>query len=116
MPHFGGRELAAKRGNDKVSMWQNNFDHSAVAIAAAIKRAVGDTKVLLVIHDWGAMWGFMCQNLFPQQVKAIIALDVGPPMFNHRKAYHIIPVVIVGIIYQVTPRAPSHPIPSPRGL
>jgi hypothetical protein len=51
MPHFGGREMATKRGNTKVSMWANNFEPSATAIAAAIKRAVGDTKGKLITRS-----------------------------------------------------------------
>ncbi|CAL1173233.1 unnamed protein product, partial [Cladocopium goreaui] len=37
------------------------------------------TPVILILHDWGCIWGFLMQARYPGLVKSIVALDVGQP-------------------------------------
>lgn len=42
------------------------------------QRVSPDKKVTLVIHDWGATWGYAFHAAHPEMVSAVVALDIGP--------------------------------------
>ena len=77
LPGFAGRAQAAQFSHSK---WGYGFIALADALAKAIREGqCGDeSKVMLVIHDWGALLGFWLQNRYPHLIKAVVAMDVGP--------------------------------------
>ena len=80
MPHFGGREQASARGDAEVSWEHCDWEPMARRLAAAVRAHMPVGKALtIVVHDWGAVWGFFLQLMFPELVKAMVAMDVGPP-------------------------------------
>ena len=47
--------------------------HSTIAVHVPDEK----TKVSLIIHDWGAFFGYAFQNHYPERVERIVALDIG---------------------------------------
>lgn len=75
MPHFGGREMSFRLGHREEGY---NFYELADILAENI-RSECRTPVILILHDWGCIWGFLMQARYPGLVKSIVALDVGQP-------------------------------------
>eukprot|EP00475_Leptophrys_vorax_P022437 TRINITY_DN3058_c0_g1_i1.p1 TRINITY_DN3058_c0_g1~~TRINITY_DN3058_c0_g1_i1.p1 ORF type:complete len:300 (-),score=78.80 TRINITY_DN3058_c0_g1_i1:436-1335(-) len=73
LPHYGGL-------NPKYSKWGFNFGAIAEMVAATIRAHVPEKSgpVHLVTGDWGSMVGLVLQDSFPQLVKSIVLIDVGP--------------------------------------
>ena len=100
LPGFAGREQAAQFSH---SRWGYGFTTLADAMAKAIRDGLNDeSKVTLVIHDWGSLLGFWLQNRYPHLIKAVVAMDVGPMEwhFGRRPQLHDAPkMLFLGLLY-----------------
>lgn len=63
----------------------NDFEQIGNRIKATID-LVNDTKrkVVVVSHDWGAVFGYYLDYLYPNYVSEMVALDVGPGFSVYR--------------------------------
>ena len=74
MPHYGGRADAAARGDlDAPTGFFPDCDWAALCprLAESVREHCGGRPVILVIHDWGSVWGFYLQQYAPELVKAV---------------------------------------------
>ena len=40
-------------------------------------RARGDAPVILCIHDWGAVYGLLLAQRYPEAYRCVITMDIG---------------------------------------
>lgn len=53
-----------------------NFDELVEMLKSAVERAGGGKPPVLVIHDWGALYGFYLVKKYPSIASAMVVLDV----------------------------------------
>ena len=98
LPGFGTSAL------DRAHRFGYTFVEIADALARLIREEIAtgeDQQVTLVVHDWGSYFGFFAQNLYPTLVRAVVAMDVGPPLFGRAPPWRTMPVIVLaGLIYQ----------------
>ena len=58
--------------------WGHSTDQIIEALAHCVREVAPANPVTLVIHDWGAMWGHLLQERYPQLVQRIAGLDIAP--------------------------------------
>src|SRR3954463_2825189 len=46
-------------------------------VVEAIRVAVKDRRVTLVLHDWGCLYGYQFAMRYPQLVERIVGVDIG---------------------------------------
>lgn len=97
MPHFAGRARAQELGHQPGGV---DFSEGGEIVAATIRAESPDRPVILVIHDWGCLWGFFAQVRHPELVKAVVAMDVGPPSTFPAGIESLPKVMVAGIAYQ----------------
>jgi pimeloyl-ACP methyl ester carboxylesterase len=73
LPHYGGK-------NSKFSLWGLNFTETRDSLAATVRAHVPEKSgpVHIVIGDWGSIIGLQFQDAYPELVRSIVTLDVGP--------------------------------------
>ena len=70
-------------------------------LAESIKDISPFDPVVIFVHDWGAVYGFALQNMFPELVLKMIVLDVGPVgLLAPPSIKGAATVVVWGIAYQ----------------
>lgn len=97
MPHFAGRAVAQELGHRLEGY---DFLEAGDLVAATIRAECPGHSVILVIHDWGCVWGFFAQLRHPEIVKAVVAMDVGPPSSFPTGLESWPTVMVAGIAYQ----------------
>jgi len=97
MPHFAGRRHAAELKHRPQGY---DFTDAAEILANTIREKCGNKRVILVLHDWGCIWGFLVQYKYPELVQTIVAMDVGSPA-DLSSSWKTAPLAIfVGFWYQ----------------
>ena len=96
MPHFAGPERAKQLGAKK---WGYDF-FECVELLKEVIRVNSSGPVVLVIHDWGAFWGFFLQMKHPELVRAVVALDVGHPGMLRNPLQAFVAFTLFGLLYQ----------------
>jgi pimeloyl-ACP methyl ester carboxylesterase len=71
--------------------WGYSTDQIVEALAQCIRTASPGAPVTLIIHDWGAYWGYILHHRHPELVKRVVGLDIAP----HYKPG---PAAVLGII------------------
>ena len=100
MPHFSGRLKAQELGDPERPWAECDWNACTDRLAQALRlHSSGGKQVTLVIHDWGSVWGFYLQSVYPQLVKAIVAMDVGPWAMGP-KWRNVPSMLFIGFIYQ----------------
>lgn len=97
MPHFEGRTSEAER---RWQPWGYDFVDAAELLAATVRAHSPGGAVCLVLHDWGCTWGFLMQRKYPELVKLIVAMDVGPPSYTAAGWRTLPSAIAVGFAYQ----------------
>src|SRR6185503_1148200 len=46
-------------------------------VVEAIRAAVGDRRVTLLLHDWGCLYGYQFAMRHPERVERVIGVDIG---------------------------------------
>lgn len=69
LPNLGGSERV--RAGYRTDEILDALEHSLVEFSA-------DGPLTLVVHDWGAYWGYMIHNRNPARVVRLVGLDVAP--------------------------------------
>ena len=65
-------------GEDLDSHWGFDFPEVAALIKTALdKLNLEEQPVILVSHDWGAVYGYLFEKQYPHLVRKMVALDVG---------------------------------------
>ncbi|GAB5360693.1 hypothetical protein AAMO2058_000649000 [Amorphochlora amoebiformis] len=81
LPNFNDREPARK-----VNPWGYDEDHIVASIAITLKqqlKAAGKDKVVLVSHDWGAIFAASLVLQHPEMIKSVVYIDVKKdPLIN----------------------------------
>jgi len=67
-PHFDGQEK---------NKWGYDHDEIVELLKNTIKQVSPNKKVILMIHDWGAYWGYCLHKKNPDLISKIICLDIG---------------------------------------
>jgi pimeloyl-ACP methyl ester carboxylesterase len=57
--------------------WGYRNDDLVALIAATVEKVSPDKPVMLILHDWGAHFGFQYQAAFPHKVSKVVGVDVG---------------------------------------
>jgi pimeloyl-ACP methyl ester carboxylesterase len=100
LPHFGSSTVGKDAASSSFSPWGYSFPDMADILAASIRKAVSRGKVTLVAHDWGSHYAFHIQNKYPQLIRRMVVLDVGPPSFTG-SSWKAAPVFLaLGFLYQ----------------
>jgi pimeloyl-ACP methyl ester carboxylesterase len=60
--------------------WGYSHDEIVEALVRCIREVSPDHPVTLVVHDWGAYWGYWLHNRHPELVARIVGLDIGPDL------------------------------------
>lgn len=94
MPHFAGRKRALALG---AAPGGYTFMECAELLKVVIEENC-ERPVVLVIHDWGCVWGFLLEMKYPNLVKCIIALDVGHPV-SMKPKLQIVVATVAGLVY-----------------
>jgi pimeloyl-ACP methyl ester carboxylesterase len=92
LPDFG--DTSPKKGY--------SLDEVIETIHQVIQSVSPDKKVILMIHDWGCIYGYQFAMLYPERVKKLIAIDIGDS--NSRELAKSLSVAAKGMIfsYQLT--------------
>jgi len=53
-------------------------DEIVEALAQCIREVSPGAPVTLIIHDWGAYWGYILHHRYPELVKRVAGLDISP--------------------------------------
>lgn len=96
MPYFAGRERAKTLG---AQPWGYDFMETIELLREVVVSNCSE-PVVLVIHDWGAFWGFFFQMKHPELVKAVVALDVGHPGMLRSPLQSLVAFTLFGLLYQ----------------
>ena len=67
LPGFGDTRMAAGYSLDEVTD----------TIRQIVDAVSPDSKVILMLHDWGCVFGYQFAMLHPERVARMIAIDVG---------------------------------------
>ena len=75
MPHFNARDWALL---GKWSTFGYGFDSVAELLRSALIRSRregenSDPPPVLILHDWGSVWGFWCVAKHPELARAVVA-------------------------------------------
>lgn len=57
-----------------------DFDSVKTALATTIEdvlQSTGHTRLILICHDWGALFGYLLQQELSQRVQTLVTIDVG---------------------------------------
>ena len=65
LPGFGGEKRGEKRA------------YTLDEVVEAIRAAVGDRRVTLLLHDWGCLYGYQFAMRHPHLVERVIGVDIG---------------------------------------
>lgn len=97
LPHFGG---AGDKKATSFSPWGYSFPDMADILASSARKAVPTGKITLVAHDWGSHYAFHMQNKYPQLIRRMVVMDVGPPNFSGA-SLRMAPIYLaLGLLYQ----------------
>lgn len=58
--------------------WGYGTDTIVAALAECVRKASPGGPVTLVIHDWGAYWGYILHHRHPELVERLAGLDIAP--------------------------------------
>lgn len=58
--------------------WGVSQDAMVEAMADCIRRVSPGKPVTLIVHDWGAHWGYWLHHHHPELVERIVGLDISP--------------------------------------
>ena len=61
-------------------------DELVEALASCVRDVSRGEPVTLVLHDWGAVWGYAMHNRHPELVARVVGLDVAPHFSPGAKA------------------------------
>ncbi len=92
LPGFG--DLPQKKGY--------SLDEVIETIRQVVDAVSPDKKVILMIHDWGCIYGYQFAMLYPDRVARLIAIDIGDS--NSRDLEKSLSIAAKGMIfsYQLT--------------
>lgn len=71
MPNYDGNE-------DHSGHWGYSFDQLSDMLSEVVKTHSKSGKVTLVCHDFGCHYGYHFQKKYPDLVKRLAAIDIGP--------------------------------------
>jgi hypothetical protein len=100
LPHYGGRAAATVSGDSDAPWDSCNWGTLTSRLTDTVRRHCQGRRVVLVIHDWGSVYGFFLQLMAPELVKAVVAMDVGPWRLAG-KLQNVPPMLMIGLAYQV---------------
>ena len=69
------------RGTKEVR-WGYSTGEVVDALAGVLREAASHGPVTLVLHDWGAYWGYLLHGREPARVARVVGLDVAPHIAN----------------------------------
>ena len=79
LPGFGHHHGKTVNDGKQVPVSAPNFHENAQLVAEVIQaHRRGGEQVTLVVHDWGSVTGIQLQRQFPQLVKRMVIMDIGP--------------------------------------
>lgn len=99
LPGFGnrmGKTVTVDGKQVRMPVCAPNFHKVAQLIAQVIEQKKNGTEqVTLIVHDWGSVTGIQLQRQFPDLVKRMVIMDVGPVDDGTLSTY-----VAMGVYYQ----------------
>lgn len=67
-------------GDAEGRRWGYSHDEIVRGLEAAVRDLAGGGAVTLVVHDWGAIWGYALHHRHPDLVRRVVGLDVAPEL------------------------------------
>jgi len=101
LPWYGSAKIATETAKiQKYSKWGYSFEAISDMIYAAIVK-YSQAKVIVVAHDWGAVYAEYLQARHPEIVSKMILMDVGGFKIDAPASYAQVPtMVLTGLAYQ----------------
>mmetsp|Transcript_1054 Transcript_1054/g.2566 ORF Transcript_1054/g.2566 Transcript_1054/m.2566 type:complete len:297 (+) Transcript_1054:120-1010(+) len=99
LPGFGPEARVMESGSERPS--EHNFDELSKMLAQEIRDIQMDLedRAILVLHDWGSVIGFTMEDMYPDLVAGIVAIDVGPPTLDHPRVKDVPAMLTIGLLY-----------------
>lgn len=64
-------------GAPATRRWGYSHDEMIEGLADCIREVSPDAPVTLILHDWGAYWGYRLHHRYPELVERVVGLDLG---------------------------------------